>query len=114
MTTWYKTKENPPKKHGVYLVIFRFDPLPDEECGLSVDCAEWFNKGDTFTPDPIPRDNRSERERMIAILDGEYDIAVEEAGFYEQTGDKVYKLKAEYWAELPMTPEGRACNAPEV
>lgn len=114
MTTWYKTAENPPKKSGMYLVIFCFDPLPNEECGLYVDCAEYMCKGDKWTPDPVPKDDRSEFERVCGLLRGDYDNHVEEDGFYEQSGDKLYRLEPEFWAELPMTPEGRAGNAPEV
>ena len=114
MTTWYKTTETPPTKNGMYLVIFRFDPLPNEKCGLYVDCAEWFNKGDKYMPDTVPQDGRSEYERVVGLLAGEYDIEIEEAGFYEQNGNTPYKLNVEFWAELPMTPEGRAGNAPEV
>ncbi len=114
MTTWYKTAEKLPEKPGMYLVIFRFDPLPNEECGLYVDCAEWMLKGDVWTPDPVPQDGRSECERLLGLLNGDYDVSVKEDGFYEQTGTEMYKLEPEFWAELPMTPEGRAGNAPEV
>ena len=114
MTTWYKTAEKLPEKSGMYLVIFRFTPMPDEECGLAIDCAEWMRKDDKWTPDPIPRDDCSEYDRMIGILTGKYDNTVEEDGFYEQTGDELYRLEPEFWAELPLTPEGRACNAPEA
>lgn len=114
MTTWYKTAENPPKKHGMYLVLFRFDPMPDEECGLAIDCAEWFNEGDKYTPDPIPRDDKPELERIVDILSGEYDVAVTEAGFYEQSSEAMFLIKPEFWAYPPLTPEGRACNAPEA
>lgn len=114
MTTWMKTKENPPKKSGMYLVIFRFDPLPDEECGLAVDCAEWMRKGDKWTPDPVPQDGRSEYERVVGLIKGDYDREIEEDGFYEQHGMDMHRLEPEFWAELPPTPEGRACNAAEV
>jgi len=114
MTTWYKTSENPPTKSGMYLVIFRFDPLPNEECGLYVDCAEWMRKGDSWTPDPVPQDGKSEYDRLLGLIHGDYDRKVEEDGFYEQDHDKLYRVEPEFWAELPMTPEGRAANAAEV
>ena len=114
MTTWYKTAETPPKKSGMYLVIFRFDPLPNEECGLFVDCAEYMRKGDKWTPDPVPQDGRSEYDRVMGLIKGDYDLVIEEDGFYEQHGSQMIKLKPEFWGNLPLTPEGRACNAPEV
>lgn len=114
MTTWYKTSENPPTKSGMYLVIFRFDPLPNEECGLYVDCAEWMRKGEAWTPDPVPQDGKSEYDRLLGLIHGDYDEYVPEDGFYEQNGDKLYRVEPEFWAELPMTPEGRAGNAPVV
>lgn len=114
MTTWHKAKEKLPEKSGMYLIITRSNPLPGDECGLYVDCAEWMRKGDHYTPDPIPQDGRSEYKRLIGILTGEYDKEVEEDGFYEQDGETLYPINVEFWAELPMTPEGRAANAPEV
>ena len=114
MTTRYKTAENPPKKSGMYPVIFRFDPLPNEECGLYVDCAEWMCHGDKYTPDPIPHDDRSEYERAVSILRGDYDITVLKDGFYEQCDGNLWRVEPEFWAELPLTPEGRAGNAPEA
>lgn len=114
MTTWYKTAEKLPEKSGMYLVLFRFDPLPNEECGLYMDCAEWMRKGDQWTPDPVPQDGRSECDRLLGLLKGDYDERILEDGFYEQTGAEMYKLEPEFWAELPLTPEGRAGNAPEV
>lgn len=114
MTTWHKTKEKLPEKSGMYLIITRSNPLPGDECGLYVDCCGWMRKGDYYTPDPIPFDGRSPHERLIALLTGEYDKEVEADGFYEQDGETLYPINVEFWAELPMTPEGRAANAPEV
>lgn len=114
MVIWHKTKEYQPTKSGMYLIITRSNPLPGDECGLYVDCCRWMRKGDYYTPDPIPQDGRPKHKRLIGILTGEYDKKVEADGFYEQDGDVLYPINVEFWTELPVTPEGRAANAPEV